>query len=179
MPTPSKPVKILKLEKKSHRTKRELVNREKAEASLLTGTVLRETKEVKANEVAHREFLRVKKLLRTIEKDDDLYGAVINRYCLLHAECIGLTEQKENLQRQTKELEASKEDFADDIKAYFSMLTSMQKNSLSLDSQLQAKRKMLMDIEKENIMTIAASLRSIPKHREKEKNPLMEALADG
>ena len=54
----------------------------------------------------------------------------------------------------------------------------MQKNLISLDKQIQAKRKMLMDIEKENIMTIASSLRSIPKKAEKKKNLLLEALAD-
>jgi diphthamide biosynthesis methyltransferase len=38
---------------------------------------------------------------------------------------------------------------------------------------------MLLDIEKENIMTIAAALRSIPKNEEKSSNKLLEALKDG
>ena len=53
----------------------------------------------------------------------------------------------------------------------------MQKNLVSLDRQVQSKRKMLSDIEKENIMTIAASLRSVPKKPEKKVNPLKEALS--
>lgn len=181
MPTPPKPVNILKLEKKSHRTKKELVERERAELSLLTGTTLKETKEVRANELAHREFTRVRKLLRTIEKDDDLYGAIINRYCLLHAECIEFKEKREKVYEQMQGLEQSKDSFEanDDLKTYYSMLITMQKNLLALDSQVQSKRKMLLDIEKENIMTIAASLRSIPKKSDKKKNPLLEALADG
>ena len=181
MPTPPKPVKILKIEKKSHRTKKELVERERAELSLLTGTTLKETKEVRANELAHREFTRVRKLLRTIEKDDDLYGAIINRYCLLHAECIEFKEKREKVYEQMQALEDSKDSFEanDDLKTYYSMLITMQKNLLALDSQVQSKRKMLLDIEKENIMTIAASLRSIPKKSDKKKNPLLEALADG
>ena len=181
MPTPPKPVNVLKLEKKSHRTKKELVERERAELSLLTGTTLKETKEVRANELAHREFIRVRKLLRTIEKDDDLYGAIINRYCLLHAECIEFKEKREKVYEQMQGLEQSKDSFEanDDLKTYYSMLITMQKNLLALDSQVQSKRKMLLDIEKENIMTIAASLRSIPKKSDKKKNPLLEALADG
>lgn len=181
MPTPPKPVNVLKLEKKSHRTKKELVERERAELSLLTGTTLKETKEVRANELAHREFTRVRKLLRTIEKDDDLYGAIINRYCLLHAECIEFKEKREKVYEQMQGLEQSKDSFEanDDLKTYYSMLITMQKNLLALDSQVQSKRKMLLDIEKENIMTIAASLRSIPKKSDKKKNPLLEALADG
>ena len=55
----------------------------------------------------------------------------------------------------------------------------MQKNMIALDKQVQTKRKMLLDIEKENIMTIASSLRSVPKKTDKKKNPLMEALAGG
>ena len=181
MPTPPKPVNVLKLEKKSHRTKKELVERERAELSLLTGTTLKETKEVRTNELAHREFIRVRKLLRTIEKDDDLYGAIINRYCLLHAECIEFKEKREKVYEQMQNLEQSKDSFEanDDLKTYYSMLITMQKNLLALDSQVQSKRKMLLDIEKENIMTIAASLRSIPKKSDKKKNPLLEALADG
>jgi hypothetical protein len=38
---------------------------------------------------------------------------------------------------------------------------------------------MLLDIEKENIMTIAAALRSIPKKDDKSENPLLKALKDG
>ena len=181
MPTPPKPVNVLKLEKKSHRTKKELIERERAELSLLTGTTLKETKEVRSNEIAHREFARVRKLLKTIEKDDDLYGAIINRYCLLHAECIEFQEKRERAYEQMRDLEDNKDEFlaSGDLKAYYSMITAMQKNLLALDSQVQSKRKMLLDIEKENIMTIAASLRSIPKKSDKKKNPLLEALADG
>ena len=59
----------------------------------------------------------------------------------------------------------------------YSIEASMQKNLVSLDRQVQSKRKMLSDIEKENIMTIAASLRSVPKKPEKKVNPLKEALS--
>ena len=47
---------------------------------------------------------------------------------------------------------------------------------LGYDSAIQSKRKMLLDIEKENIMTIAAALRSIPKKSGDKKNALLEAL---
>ena len=81
MARPSKPASVIKLEGKSHRTKKELRNREQAENSLLSGMKLKESEEVKNNPKAHQEFLRVKKLLSGIDKSDDLYGSVINRYC--------------------------------------------------------------------------------------------------
>ena len=59
---------------------------------------------------------------------------------------------------------------------YINLQNDLVKSMLALDKQVQSKRKMLLDIEKENVMTIAASLRSIPKKTEK-KNPLREALS--
>jgi hypothetical protein len=178
MPTPSKPVNILRLEGKSHRTKKELAERERAEEQLLTGKVMKESKEVRENEAAHKEFQRIRKLLKSIGKDDDLYGAVINRYCLLQAECLDFQEKREQIDRQTRKLEESYDNFEgmDDLKTYFELMGNMQRNLLAVDKQIQTKRKMLMDIEKENIMTIASSLRSVPKKTEKKKNPLLEAL---
>ena len=54
MPTPSKPVNVIRLEGKSHRTKRELAEREKAEEQLLTGKILKERKEVKDSEALEK-----------------------------------------------------------------------------------------------------------------------------
>ena len=174
MPTPPKPAKLIALEGKSHRTKKELRDREKAEAALLTGKTLKETEEVKNNELAHKEFLRIKKLLRSIEKNDDLYGSTINRYCLLLAECSDFEKKRETIFERQKELEKRKDDM--EFSEYINLQNDLIKSMLALDKQVQAKRKMLLDIEKENVMTIAASLRSIPKKTEK-KNPLREALS--
>lgn len=62
------------------------------------------------------------------------------------------------------------------MKEYYNLELGMQKNLVSLDKQVQAKRKMLLDIEKENIMTIASALRSVPKKTEKKDNPLLAVL---
>ena len=65
------------------------------------------------------------------------------------------------------------------IKEYYNLELGMQKNLISMDKQVQTKRKMLLDIEKENIMTIASALRSVPKKTEKKENPLLAALNNG
>ena len=60
---------------------------------------------------------------------------------------------------------------------YYSLVNEMQRNIINLDKQIQAKRKMLLDIEKENVMTIASALRTIPKKEDKETNsPLLRVL---
>lgn len=181
MPTPSKPASVIRLEGKSHRTKRELAERARSEEELLTGKILQESQDVKSNPLAHKEFQRLRKLLKSIDKDDDLYGATINRYCLLQAECAEFQEKSVAMFKQMEELEESKEEFVktDSVKEYYTLQSQMQKNLIALDKQIQAKRKMLLDIEKENIMTIASSLRSVPKKPEKRRNLLKEALADG
>ena len=104
-PTPAKPADVIRLEGKSHRTKKELRQRKQAEENLLTGKKLKEKAEVKNNEIAHREFLRLKKLLKEIGKDDDLYSGAINRYCLIFAECAEFEGQREKIFRRQQELE--------------------------------------------------------------------------
>ena len=179
-PTPSKTVSIIRSEGKSHRTKRELRQREQAEKAVLTGIPLKERLEVRENETAHKEFLRLKKLLEKIDKFDDMYGAVINRYCILYAETKEFEEKKERFYRQLCDLEENKEELLETEQMtygeFYKTEMSMQKNLIALDRQVQAKRRMLSDIEKENIMTIASSLRSVPKTEAKKSNPLKEAL---
>lgn len=175
MARPSKPADVIKLEGKSHRTKKELRQRKNAEADLLTGKTIVETKEVKENTFAHKEFLRIRKLLQAIGKDDDLYSGVINRYCMLSAECKEFEEKRERVYKKQIELEEHSQDM--EFSDYLKLQTDLSKTLLAYDRQVQAKRKMMFDIEKENVMTIASALRSIPKKPEEKKNVLREALS--
>ncbi|MCE5294747.1 MAG: hypothetical protein LLF94_09075, partial [Chlamydiales bacterium] len=108
-----------------------------------------------------------------IQKNDAIYEPVINRYCMLQAECLDFETMRgrhiNNLQSLEKTDDMSWGDF-------YKLQFNMQKQILDIDRQIQTKRKMLLDIEKENIMTIAAALRSIPKKEEKSSNKLLEAL---
>lgn len=172
MPTPSKPTVIIKAEGRSHRTKAELAQREKAEAALVTGKKLKMRAEVKSNPVAKKEFKRVSELLELIDKNDALVEGGINRYCSLTAEVSEFEEKREVFSKNIVDLQKAYEEdkalhSADErvIPAldYFKTLAQMEGAVISLDKQIMAKRKMLLDIEKENIMTIAAQLRSVPK----------------
>ena len=190
MPTPTKPFKVLTTEKKSHRTKAELKLREEGEKALNTDSKMKERKEVKQNKVAHKEFKRIQKLLENIDKNDAIYEAVINRYCLLQAECHDLEERREEFYKLIFELkEESKEitkemDNSEEVLTYkleyTKEIAKMMSSMLAIDKQVASKRKMLLDIEKENVMTIASALRSIPKKVEEEnENPLLKALRGG
>lgn len=177
MPTPAKPFKVLLAENKSHRTKAELQLREEGEEALSTKIKMKERKEVKQNKVAHKEFKRITELLENIEKNDALYENVINRYAILLAECSEFEEKRERFYNDMEKIEqeyVNDDDFT--IKEYYNLINSMQKNIVDLDKQIQSKRKMMLDIEKENVMTIASALRSIPKKAEDKDNPLLKVL---
>lgn len=185
MPTPPKPANVIEMEKKSHRTKAELKQRKEAEKELLSGVMLRERPEVKNDKVAHKEFLRIEKLLMKMDKNDALYEPIINRYCLLQAECLDLEQKREETYELVSELkkvfyETTKEmnsaAKADYLLNFSKQMASMLATMVNLDKMIQMKRRMILDIEKENIMTIASALRSVPKNTGKGKNELLEVL---
>ncbi len=184
MPTPSKPYVVLKGEKRSHRTKAELNMRKQGEMALSSSEEIKEKEEVRGNPVAHKEYLRVSRLLKNIEKNDAFYEPVINRYCLIQAECVELDERKALLYELMDGIKQGlkaipNEERVDRVVELTEIANSLAKlaNQLGVcDRILQQKRKMLLDIEKENIMTIASTLRSVPKKAETKENPLLEAL---
>lgn len=156
-----------------HATKAELAARQEAESALATGQALTERPEVADSEIAHAEFVRVNALLAAIGRNDALYEAVINRYCLLASECAEFERMR---MRWLEELDRL--DDADDVdsEARFRIRSGMQKNILDADRHVQTKRKMMFDIEKECSMTISSALRSIPKAPPPKKNPLTELV---
>jgi predicted nuclease with TOPRIM domain len=132
--------------------------------------------------------MRLNKLLKDLKKNDALYEPVINRYCELQAECLDLKQQRINLQELIDEI---KETFREltaemNVEERASLAIELTRSLIKLtdgidkiDKNIQSKRKMMFDIEKENIFTISAALRSIPKKEEKTANPLLEALKGG
>ena len=166
MARPAKTEKIISLEGRAHRTKAELDYRKQAEAKLLSKIKLKEKPEVKNDPVAHKEFLRLKKLFLSIGKNDGLYENAVNRYCQLFAECQDFENKRERFYDDLEELKKEFEKGTMDLLAYDSRRSKLAALIIQLDKQVMAKRTMMLALEKENVMTIAASLRSIPKKTE-------------
>lgn len=175
MGRPSKPIELVK----GHRTKKEKEIRKKAESQLYSGSALQESTDVKNNPVAHKEFLRLSKLFKAIGKNDDLAGSVINQHCLIYAECKELEKVKalyvESLEKFEDRLGEEEISFSEEMK----LRVKLQKQILDTDRALMTKRKMLLDIAKENLLTIASQLRSIPKKpvEEEKEDPMAKFLA--
>lgn len=171
---PTKPLALVQ----GHRTKAEKAIRAEAESKLITGMSLKEWPEVKEDPVAHKEFLRVKKVLKAIDKDDALHEAIINRYCLLLSECKALEKLKDKCGEDLEELSGAYERKEIDFLTYVDMKMNTNAMFLTLDKKIMDKRKMMLSIEKENIMTIQSALRSIPKAPEKQTQSKMSAFLE-
>lgn len=189
MGRPSKAVATLQTEGKSHRTKAEIEARIEGEEKVKSGKVLVERKETRKDKIAHKEFLRLKKLFEGMDKADELYSACINRYCSLYSECLEYEELKKTYITCIEEIKQDKELIVEDyvkeqdkdtitLTQYYRLKNSFSGMILDLDTKIMQKRKMMFDIEKENIMTVAAGLRSIPKEPQTNENPLLKALQD-
>lgn len=167
MARPSKPTKVITMEKKSHRTKRELAERKAKEAATLSGSPMKEFAETKEDPVAHKTYRNIKKMFKAIEKDDALYSNTVNRYCMISAEVERLQSDRAKTEKMIEDSEGNCEpkDFIE-----------MMKLLMSIDRELKNKRQQLFSIEKESCMTIASALRSIPKKPEQNQSELKKAL---
>lgn len=160
---PSKPTQLIKLEGKSHRTKKELEHREKAEKSLYTGTTFKESPAVKADPVAHREFLRLKKLYKQIQFVDGLDEQIINRYCMLISQEQALAKMMERMRLDVDELESVEERL--ELYGYIAGVT---------DKTMKT-REMLLKIEDRLFLNPTGRIKSIPK--KPEEPPKQSAMA--
>jgi predicted phage-related endonuclease len=182
MARPSKPV----LTVQGHRTKDELAARRNAEAAMLTHVPMEMEFTQKSHKIAAKEFKRIKVLLASIGKDDALYEQIINTHCLLVEECEQIQDVRNQFIGSKEELQADYQagktgnPEKDGIAAaeYYRLLAKLSDNIINCDKQLMSKRKMLLDIDKENVMTVQSALRSIPKKPEEKKKTGMAAFME-
>lgn len=138
---------------------------------------MKEAEDVRKDPDAHAVWLRMKALLSCIGRDDAMYEQVINRYCRLTAEISTAQKDVERLNTGLSVLERAMA--AEELtgKEYVDRMGVLMEEKMSVEAVIMRKRKMLLDIEKENIMTIAASLRSVPKKPlEEEPDPMANLI---
>lgn len=204
MARPSKPAAVLESEKKSHRTKAELEQREKNEAALLSGKRCFERDSVKNNPVADKEYRRIIKLMRAIGKDDALYAPEYNRYAELFAEEEFYKGEMSALQRElvalreltlsvsnsadiistkietgdfSEELAVTLEGLLNNVNKLHEQRGKLFRQLSDTDLKVKQKREAMLALEKENCMTVSAALRTIPKEVQKpEEDALLAAL---
>lgn len=172
---PAKSAAILRMTNDvSHRTKREIAARAAAESGTLTGEGMRERGDVKNNLDAHKEFMRLRRLFRKLEKDDAIYAQAINDYCMLHAECLAIAGKIERIENDLDMLEANRGEM--EVQEYLQLRNMLYDKELKQSAELDKKRDKKRAIEDKNLMNIQSALRSIPKKPDERRNPLKEAL---
>lgn len=173
MARPTKPLSLVK----GHRTKAEKTVREKGEKELLTGNPLKPWPEVKTDPAALKEFNRIRKLLKTIGKDDDLFGAMINTQAKLKSEEGQQEKIKDHFIETLETLDDNWKDNGMTWPEYMGLKVKLQGQIVACDKAIMQKRKLLLDISKENIQTIQSALRSIPKKEQpKEQSNMAKFL---
>src|SRR5574344_548555 len=156
MPTPRKPIELMT----KHLDKETKKTRAFAEEELLTGESWREYPEVRNNAIAHKFFKRLTDLYSRIDKNDAMTEPIINRYCVIQAECYDFEKKREMFQGNLESLIDNNEL---DAQTKYKLEADMQKSIIGVDNALMAKRRMLLDIEREMLLTLKAQLASIPK----------------
>ena len=151
---------------KGHRTKAEKAVRKVAEESMLSGCRMQESEQVRDIPAAHKQFKRMKSIYDKLVKNDAVYEASINRYCLIFAEALMFEKRLEKL---TTTFETAVDNVDMEPDKIMSMTLQFAQAVGKLESNLMARRKMLLDIEKESALTLASALRSIPKKPEATK----------
>jgi hypothetical protein len=148
---PSKPTDLIICEGKSHRTKAELNVRKSAEKALYTGVTFKEQQQVKDNQIAHIEFLRLKKLYGKISYVDALDQNIINRYCL---EVAAIYDYQSHIDRMNKDLELT-EKVAERLSIYEMIGKTYDRMNKS--------KALLLKYEDRLLLTPSGRMRAIPK----------------
>ena len=149
---PSKPTALIL----GHRTNAEKNVRKNAEKALYTGITFKEQPQVKSNDIAHAEFMRLRSLYNKINYVDALDQQIINRYCL---EVANLHILQDELSIQGNDL-SSCEELGDRMKMY----DVIYKTRSSMDKS----KALLLKYEDRLFLNPAGRLRAIPKSPVKE-----------
>ena len=172
MPTPSRTVSQVK----SHLTKAQRATRAQAEKNQNSGETMTPSAAVRADPVAFDHYRKVRARLHAAGTDDALIENVINRYCIMLSEAEAQEIEISTFRALLREIEDHKD--GQDFAAYISQAQGMAQTIQTARKQLNATRKMLLDIEDKNALTIASKLRSIPKKEaEAEPDPMASFLA--
>ena len=158
MPTRSKSTELLLLEGKSHLTKAEIAYRQSVEKYLSTkDNMFFEQPRVKADKIAHQEFMRLRRLYGKIEFVESLDQQIINRYCL---EVSSTQQLQDVLARLSIDLDvaAAMEDRLRIYDLIHKVNVAMSKN-----------KEMLLKLEDRLFLNPAARLKAVPKTPPKEE----------
>lgn len=166
---------------KGHLTNAQKEIREKAEKALVTSYVMKPWVKTRANATAMKQFKKIKKAFSKIGHDDICFESVLNRYCIIFAECEETEETREMLIAGLREMMLHKDELIKEtgLLTYVNQMADLADKAAGCDRTLAKKREMMLAIERENIMTVNSKLRAVPKKAPEEPQDEMEKLLAG
>lgn len=178
MPRPTKTISAIQTEKRTHLTKREIAHRQAAENSMLTGYKIKETHEVKADSIAHKEFKRIKGLLAAINKDDEIYGAPTRRYCINLSKLAAIDEKIDRLRDDIADIERNRDRIIKESSPadYTRLLIAFERIISKWERLAKGIRAEMTDYERNNCMTIKSSLVLSPAKQATAKTRLQDII---
>lgn len=159
-----KPIAVLKAEGRTHLTKKQIAQRERAERSWRTGTPIQTAPEIEEDPVAKAQFDRVTMLLERMGANDEVFGACTRRYCMTTS----------YLQESRAEL-AHWEELRDstDSRKLYKEYDKLARHAWRLTRTLERE---LLEYEKDHGMTVMSSMKLYAPKPETKPDPLMEIL---
>jgi len=156
MARPAKPIELHLLNgNKRHLTQQEIADRQQQEAKLKSGArTYKPSQQVKQDKNAIAMFRKLQRLYKRIDYVESLDENIINRYCLVHAEYIGLVEERKALQ--------VKIDSTDDVMVILTMMDTV----ISIDKGIYKKMDMLMKLEDRLFLNPTARIKNVPRKEE-------------
>lgn len=160
----------------SHTSKRDKAEQEERAVAMITGSKIKEHKQVADNPAAHKEYVRLMKIMRKINKDDSLYEAQVNRMAELAGEIEELRSQREKVQKNIKKVEKQMDKGEGDFEKLNNTIIKYQKTYIDLDKQIMKKREMLNKLETTNCFTVSTSNRTVNTKLPEDIDPVAAAL---
>ena len=156
-----------------HATKAEKTMRKEGNQPPKGNKVIKVSEAVKKNERAYAYFKRLVDIFKGIDLNDAFYENVLNRYCILLAECDEHSAEIKQQQAMIFNIDQNHSEMS--IQEYYGIRNEMVKTLNKTEGLLTSKRNQLLAIEKENLLTAQAKLRAVPKqNKEKQLSAIEE-----
>lgn len=170
---PRKPISILKNEKKTHLTKKQIADREKSEVT--TGNKKLEAPEyIKKDLNAYKKWQEVLLIYKDVEFVSSGDSGFLARYCLTYSEYLGLIERRNRLVSMYSDWREYKSVLPEEFRMAIDELFKFD-YELQLESAINKKMELLIKMEDRSFLNPLAKVKGIPQPKEKPKQtPLQQ-----
>ena len=170
---PRKPIALLKQEKKTHLTKKQIAEREKSEVK--TGDKNLEAPEyIKKDLVAYKKWQEILLIYKDVNFVSSGDVGFLARYCKTYSEYLGLIERRDRLVGMYANWREYKDVLPEDFRMAIDELFKRD-YELQLETAINKKMELLIKMEDRSFLNPLAKVKGIPPPKEEPKQtPLQQ-----